>query len=169
MQRTPAERESHHMHTFRNIGLCALGATLAFVTGCSKEQPPAESAYDTTQQQPTVRDPDAPMPASQTSGAMTPASRTQSAAEQIAQSRCEREQECGNIGKDKTFSSSQDCLARIQNDWKEDLNARECPGGINQEQLNQCLAQVRAESCGNPFDTLARITECTSGQICIEK
>jgi len=157
------------MNTFDKLGLCALGVVLACATGCSNEQRPAETAssYDTTRTTPP--DPDKPMPASQTTGAMTPASRTRSAAEQIAQSRCEREQECGNIGKDKTFSSSQDCLARIQNDWKDELNARECPGGINQKELNECLAQVRAEACANPFDTLARITECTSRQICIEQ
>jgi hypothetical protein len=100
---------------------------------------------------------------------MTPASGTRPASEQIARARCDREQECGNIGADKSYSSSQDCLARIQNDWREDLNARECPGGINQHQLDECMAQVRAEACGNPFDTLARITECTQGQICIEE
>lgn len=152
------------MHTFQNIGLCALGAALAIVTGCNEEQHPpatADNAYKA--------DPDKPMPAAETSGAMTPASRTRSAAEQIAQSRCEREQQCGNIGKDKTYSSSQDCSTRIQNDWKDDLNARQCPGGINQKQLNECLGQIRAEACSNPFDTLARITECTSRQICIEQ
>lgn len=106
------------------------------------------------------------LPAAET---LLPASRTRSAAEQIAQARCQREQQCGNIGTDKTFSSSQDCLARIQNDWKEDLNARACPGGINQQELDECLTQVREEACANPFDTLARITECTSRQICIEQ
>ena len=100
---------------------------------------------------------------------LVPASRTRSAAEQIAHARCERERQCGNIGTDKTFSSSQDCLARIQSDWKEDLNARACPGGINQHELNECLTLVREEACANPFDTLARITECTSMQICIEQ
>jgi hypothetical protein len=100
---------------------------------------------------------------------MTPAARSRSAAEQLAQARCEREQQCGNVGPDKTFSSAQDCLVRIQSDWKDELNARECPGGINQHELNECMTQVRAEACSNPFDTLARITECTSGQICIEK
>ena len=154
------------MHTFPRISLCALGAALAMVTGCSHEHQPSYTANNAGELR---ADPDRPMPASETSGAMTPASRTRSAAEQIAQARCEREQECGNIGNDKTFSSSQDCLARIRNDWKDDLNARECPGGINQQELKECLGQVRAEACANPFDTLARITECTSRQICIEK
>lgn len=100
---------------------------------------------------------------------MTPAARTRTAAEQIAQARCEREQQCGNIGNDQTFSSSQECLVRIQADWKEDLNARDCPGGVNEKELRDCLEQVRGEACSNPFDTLARITECTSGQICVAK
>lgn len=99
---------------------------------------------------------------------MTAASGTHSAREQIASARCEREQTCGNIGENKSYSSSQDCLARIRADWKDDLNARECPGGVNNHELSECLAQIRAEACGNPFDTLARITECTQRQICIE-
>lgn len=99
---------------------------------------------------------------------MTAASGTHSAQEQIASARCEREQTCGNIGDNKSYSSSQDCLARIRADWKDDLNARECPGGVNNHELNECLQQIRAEACGNPFDTLARVTECTQRQICVE-
>ena len=142
------------MNTFSKLGLCSLAAATAFsVVGCNKE---SEREANTGR-------------ATAMGDGMTPAARTRTAAEQIAQARCEREQQCGNIGNDKTFSSTQDCLARIQSDWKDDLNARECPGGINQHELNECMSQVRAEACSNPFDTLARITECTSGQICIEK
>lgn len=101
--------------------------------------------------------------------AMAPASRTRTAAEQIAEARCARESHCGNVGKDKTYSSANDCVTRIQSDWRDDLNARACPGGINQHELDECLQQVREESCDNPFETLARITECTQGQICIEQ
>jgi len=96
----------------------------------------------------------------------TPANATRSAAESIALSRCQREQTCNNVGPDKKYSSASDCLTRIRNDWKDDLNARECPGGVNQAQLDECLAKVRNEECGSPFDTLARVTECTAGQIC---
>lgn len=152
------------MNMFHKVGLCGLGAALVVASGCSKEQRPAETAKNRA-----TYDPDRPRPANETSGAMTPASRTRSATEQIAESRCQREQQCGNIGPDKTFSSTQDCLARIQSDWKDELNARQCPGGVNQKELNECLEQVRTEDCGNPFHTLARITECTSRQICIEQ
>lgn len=143
------------MTQFNKLAVCAAGALLSCLIGCSKSQ---------DREPATARSEDTGLPAS-----MAPAARTRSAAEQIAQARCEREQTCGNIGKDQTYSSSQDCLTRIRNDWRDDLNARECPGGVNEHELSECLQQVRAEACSNPFDTLARVTECTSGQICIEQ
>jgi hypothetical protein len=139
------------MNTLMNFGLSAALAVSVGLVGCTKVNEPA------------------PVTAREESPALTPAARTRTAAEQIAESRCEREQQCGNIGKDKAYSSSQDCLARIQSDWKDDLNSRTCPGGINQKELSECLGQIRAEACESPFDTLARITECTAAQICIEQ
>jgi len=142
------------MNTFFKFALVTLGGAAAMA--CEHNAAPAAHADD------------APARAGVTPP-MTAASGTHSAQEQIASARCEREQTCGNIGDNKSYSSSQDCLARIRADWKEDLNARECPGGVNNQELNECLQQIRAEACGNPFDTLARITECTQGQICVEK
>jgi hypothetical protein len=94
---------------------------------------------------------------------------THSAAESIAEARCAREDRCTNVGTDKKYSSVQDCLARVRDDWKDDLNARQCPGGTNETQLNECLDSIRHEECSNPFDTLSRLSECTAGQICNEK
>jgi hypothetical protein len=91
---------------------------------------------------------------------------TRSAAASLTQSRCSREQRCENIGAGKKYSSFADCEAEIGNDWREDLNARECSRGVNQAQLDQCLAEVRNEECGNPFDSLGRIAACTQAQIC---
>lgn len=91
---------------------------------------------------------------------------TRSAAESIAESRCEREQHCDNVGDNKKYSSVSDCLTRIRADWKDDLNARECPGGVKKGELDECLNKIRAEDCNSPFDTLERVSECTSGQIC---
>jgi hypothetical protein len=136
--------------------LCGLSA---LALGCGKDAQP-EPSTARNEQYVGVSGPGA---------GMSPAARTRSAAEQLSQARCERERQCGNIGPDKTFSSSQDCLARIQSDWKDDLNSRQCPGGINQHELDECMSEIRSEDCGNPFDTLARITECTKAQICIEE
>lgn len=146
------------MTNFEHLAvLCGFGA---LALACSKE--PEHRGPATARNEHHVD-------SSESAPPMTAASRTRTAREQLSEARCQRERQCGNIGEDKTFSSSQDCLARIQSDWKDDLNTRQCPGGINQEQLDECLAEVRSEDCNNPFDTLARITECTKAQICIEE
>lgn len=93
---------------------------------------------------------------------------TRSAAESIAEARCVREQRCDNVGDNKKYSSVSDCTTRIRADWKDDLNARECPRGVKRAQLDECLDKIRAEECGSPFDTLARVSECTAGQICAD-
>ena len=142
------------MHTSNKLGLCALCVGFISLVGCSNDHEPA-----------TAHNEAMPAPV----GQLTPAAGTRGATEQIAESRCQREEQCGNIGKDQKYSSSQDCLTRIRNDWKDELNARECPGGVNQKQLDECIKSIRDEACANPFDTLARLTECTSGQICIEQ
>jgi hypothetical protein len=89
-----------------------------------------------------------------------------SAVDSISEARCARESRCDNIGSDKKYSSMEDCVARVRDDWKGDLDARACPSGVNETELNQCLKSIRAEECSNPFDTLGRITECTASQIC---
>jgi hypothetical protein len=103
-----------------------------------------------------------------TSERMVPASRVLPAAESIADARCAREQKCNNIGADRKYSSMSDCLTRVRNDWKDDLNARECPAGADQKELNECLAEIRNEDCNDPLDSLGRIAACTAAQICEE-
>src|SRR5690242_3208610 len=77
-----------------------------------------------------------------------------SATESIAEARCAREDRCTNIGSEKKYSTTQDCLSRIRDEWKDDLNARECPNGVNRSELEECLAQVRDEECSSPLATL---------------
>jgi hypothetical protein len=129
------------------IGLTSVGA-LFVAAGCSNSPPPhpAETALT------------APVATFD----------THSAAESIAEARCAREDRCTNVGSNKKYSSVQDCLARVRDDWKDDLNARQCPGGANETQLNECLDAIRHEDCASPFDTLARLSECTAGQICVD-
>lgn len=93
---------------------------------------------------------------------------TRSAMDSIAEARCAREAKCDNIGSEKDYSSTEDCLARIKDEWRDDLNARECPGGVDEPELDECLTAIRDDECGNPFDTLSRVAECGAGQICID-
>jgi hypothetical protein len=89
-----------------------------------------------------------------------------SAVESISEARCARESRCENIGPDKRYSSMEDCVSRVREDWREDLDARACPSGVNETQLNECLNAIRQEECSSPFDTLERVAACTASQIC---
>lgn len=89
-----------------------------------------------------------------------------SAIASITQARCQREQRCGNIGADKKFDSQGKCMSEIRETWKDELNTRECRGGIVQKELQECLEEVRNEDCNNPFDTLNRVLACREGDIC---
>jgi hypothetical protein len=96
-----------------------------------------------------------------------PNSRTHRAAvNSIAQARCQREERCGNIGVDEKFASESACVERIRADWADDLNAYDCPGGVNKVELDECLEDIRDEDCGDPFDTLARTLACGRAEIC---
>lgn len=134
------------MNITLKIGLCA-GAAAFALAACGNGQRHPESAA-------TV--------------AETRAAEGGSAVESIAEARCARESRCENIGGDKRYSSMEDCVARVREDWKNDLDARACPSGVNETQLNECLGAIRSEECSSPFDTLERVTACTAGQICAE-
>lgn len=91
---------------------------------------------------------------------------TKHAVSAIAKARCEREARCENIGADKSYTSVGACEEKIRADWAGDLNKYECPGGTVKAELDECLADVRSEDCGNPFDTLSRIAQCNASDIC---
>ena len=142
--------------------------TLGLSVGCNNERdrPAASPANDGYADTNTARVDDVDVD----EGTGTPpgaASSASAAREQITDARCAREQRCENVGDGKKFSSADDCRARVRADWKDDLNGVECPQGINEAELNECLGEIRGEDCGSPIDTLSRVAACTTGQICI--
>lgn len=91
---------------------------------------------------------------------------TAPAVQSIMQARCAREQRCNNIGPDREYASQQACLTRVEADWNNELSARECPGGVNQSELNECLEEIRNDDCNNPIDTLGRFAACRQSDLC---
>jgi len=49
-----------------------------------------------------------------------------------------------------------------------DLNAYECPRGIDQSQLDQCMTAIRNEECSRPLDTISRMEKCRTGALCMK-
>jgi len=86
----------------------------------------------------------------------------------IATARCDRELKCKNIGTNKTYLSTNECITKLQNDKRTDLNADQCPGGVSDKDLSSCLKAIRDEDCGNPLDSISRLTSCRSGALCLK-
>ena len=86
----------------------------------------------------------------------------------IATARCDRELKCKNIGTNKTYLSTNECVTKMQNDKRTGLNADECPGGVSDKDLSSCLKAIRDEDCGNPLDAISRLTACRAGALCLK-
>jgi hypothetical protein len=87
----------------------------------------------------------------------------------IATARCDRELRCKNIGTNQKYLSTDECVTKLQNDKRESLNRDECPGGVSDKELASCLKSIRDEDCGNPLDSISRLSACRSGALCISK
>ena len=51
---------------------------------------------------------------------------------------------------------------------KDDLNAKDCPYGVDQKELNECLEAIRKEECNNPLDTISRLAACRTSDMCLK-
>jgi hypothetical protein len=90
------------------------------------------------------------------------------AVSRIVASRCAREATCNNVGVDKRYQNTAGCTAKIRSDMKDDLNAKDCPYGVDQKQLNECLSAIRKEECNNPLDTITRLNDCRTSGMCLK-
>jgi hypothetical protein len=97
-----------------------------------------------------------------------PRTTTALAVSSIATARCDRELKCKNIGTNKTYLSTDECITKMQNDRRTGLNEHECPQGVNDKELASCLRSIREEDCGNPLDSITRLTNCRNGAMCMK-
>jgi hypothetical protein len=88
------------------------------------------------------------------------------AAEEIAATRCDREQTCNNVGVDRKYATRDVCVGKLRAENENDFTNASCPNGISRARLDKCLADIRGERCDHPLDTLERIDSCSRGSIC---
>jgi hypothetical protein len=86
----------------------------------------------------------------------------------IAVARCDREVRCKNVGPKQKYLTHSECVTKTQNDKRDDINASDCPRGIEEHALAKCLDAIRSEDCGNPLDTIGRVNACRTGNLCVQ-
>jgi hypothetical protein len=87
--------------------------------------------------------------------------------DRLAEARCDQEQGCNNIGPGAKFASRSVCTEQIHGSIANDLNAYNCPRGLNREGVDRCMAAIKSEECSHPFDTLTRYDKCRTGALCM--
>ena len=99
-----------------------------------------------------------------TTGADTGAN--ESAVNSLVMARCDREELCNNVGKGKKYATRRVCVEELRDKARQDLRAADCPRGVDNPQLDKCRAEIRAERCGNPIDTITRLAACRTSALC---
>jgi hypothetical protein len=87
---------------------------------------------------------------------------------QLTVARCQREARCNNIGKNKKYESSDQCIRTLDARGYTDLGPDECKSGIRRDKVEGCLSAIRNEQCNSPLDTLRRLVSCQSAALCAD-
>ena len=88
--------------------------------------------------------------------------------DRLSVARCDQEQGCKNIGPDAKFASMSVCTDQMRGSIGNDLNAYNCPHGLDSDGVERCTAAIKGEECSHPFDTLKRYDKCRTGAICMK-
>jgi hypothetical protein len=86
----------------------------------------------------------------------------------LATARCDREQSCNNVGAGQKYATRDVCMDQMRGSLANDLNASECPRGIDEAQLDMCMTSIRGEECSHPLDTISRMDKCRTGALCLK-
>jgi hypothetical protein len=153
------------------IGIAALAVGSVAMVGCEREERVNKEGEREVVVSPArpANEPAAPEKARPAKEKMVKRSvSSASAVSSIVEARCDREARCDNIGAKEEYKSWQECRKEISAKSTDKIGAPECPGGIDQHELSECLSEIRSERCGNPLDTLERVAACNSADLCID-
>lgn len=109
---------------------------------------------------------DAPPKAVTTTGAGVVAN--EDAVIRLTEARCARARACNNIGPKESYTDDAACKRENRHDLESELRPGECPRGIKEDKLSNCLQEIRNQKCGNPFDSISKSVSCRTGLMCLD-
>jgi hypothetical protein len=86
----------------------------------------------------------------------------------LASARCDQEEGCKNVGPGAKYVSRDVCMDQMRGSIGNEMNAYNCPRGLDRDAVNRCTASVQTEECSHPFDTLMRFDKCRVGALCMK-
>lgn len=94
---------------------------------------------------------------------------TERVVESVSYARCDHEQACNNVGDGKRYATRNVCMDQIRGDTANQLNAYNCPHGIDQQALDKCLSSLRAPgNCGFSLSNMLGQSDCRDSALCLK-
>jgi hypothetical protein len=102
----------------------------------------------------------------------TPFESRSSYVNRAASKACERVEECGEIGSDKDYNTTDDCEVAKREDFNSLWPSDECEDGrINGDKYEGCLARISSVACdgfANLADNVSFASECNADKVCTD-
>lgn len=86
------------------------------------------------------------------------------AVDDISSARCDYEQRCNHIGSQMRYASRQHCMNVMRSEAEQNLN--QCQGGLDHDDVRECLTQIENHDCSGTFSGLAEYKECRLDNLC---
>ena len=84
----------------------------------------------------------------------------------LTRARCAHESICGRIGPGKEFATEAACDMATDLDERSSVGIDACPFGVDQDQLERCVATVRRQMCRDPIRALEDVADCRRFEMC---
>lgn len=102
-------------------------------------------------------------------GAEIGAMSADSAVDRIVAARCARETVCEKTtGNQNGVTDPTICKQRLNERVGMDLRPNDCPRGVDSAALATCLQSISDESCTNPAETMQRLANCRTRELCLK-
>ncbi len=88
------------------------------------------------------------------------------AAERIADARCEHEVSCNPVAAAQHDAAIKTCRQTVKSELHEQLDLKTCPNGVNANKANTCAATTAGAGCTNPLALLLKMEDCTAARMC---
>jgi hypothetical protein len=88
--------------------------------------------------------------------------------DRLTQARCGRERRCDNVGDGRRYATYQACVDQVRRTVATDLNAYNCPRGIDPNGLDPCLKSLQIGDCKLSVNRLDQETNCRGRALCMK-
>jgi len=88
--------------------------------------------------------------------------------DRLTNARCDHAQSCDEVGEGKKYASRDLCVEGNRASTANDLNAVECPRGIEQGAVDRCIDAMKKQPCGVSLANISAVYECRTQALCMK-